>query len=57
MIVERQLKWMKARGMKVKVVRNDNAKEQIVPLKKMCWENGVMVEYVAPYTPQQNGKV
>jgi hypothetical protein len=23
----------------------------------MCWANGVLVEYVAPYTPQQNGKV
>jgi hypothetical protein len=27
------------------------------PLKNMCWANGVMVDYVAPYTPQQNGKV
>jgi hypothetical protein len=39
------------------VVRCDNAKEQMVPLKKMCWEHGIMVEYIAPYTPQQNGKV
>jgi hypothetical protein len=23
----------------------------------MCWANGLMVEYVASYTPQQNGKV
>jgi hypothetical protein len=23
----------------------------------MCWENGVMVEYIAPYTPQHNGQV
>jgi hypothetical protein len=56
-IIERQLKWMKARATRVKVVRCDNAKEQMAPLKKMCWENEVMVEYVAPYTPQQNGKV
>ena len=27
------------------------------PLKNMCWELGVQIEYVAPYTPQQNGKV
>jgi hypothetical protein len=57
MILERQLKWMKAKGIKVKEFRCDNAKEQMVPLKKMCWENGVMVEYVAPYTPQQNRKI
>jgi hypothetical protein len=29
----------------------------MTPLKDMCWANGVLVEYVAPYTPQQNGKV
>jgi transposase InsO family protein len=27
------------------------------PLKNMCWELGVQIECVAPYTPQQNGKV
>jgi hypothetical protein len=48
---------MKASGMRVKTVRCDNAKEQMAPLKDMCWENGVLVEYIAPYTPQQNGKV
>jgi hypothetical protein len=41
--LERQLKWMKARGIRVKVVRCDNAKEQMVPLKKICWEHGIMV--------------
>jgi transposase InsO family protein len=48
---------MKARRIRVKMVRCDNAKEQMVSLKKMCWEHGIMVEYTAPYTPQQNGKV
>jgi hypothetical protein len=48
---------MKASGIKVKTVRGDNVKEQIIPSKNMCWANGVMVVYVAPYTPQQNGKV
>jgi hypothetical protein len=43
---------MKANGMRVKTVRWDNAKEQMAPLKDMCWANGVLVEYVAPYTPQ-----
>jgi hypothetical protein len=52
-ILMRQLQWMRASGMRVKTVRCDNAKEQMAPLKDMCWENGVLVEYVAPYTPQQ----
>jgi hypothetical protein len=55
-ILKRQLQWIKASGMRVKTVRCDNAKEQMAPLKDMCWENGVLVEYVAPYTPQQMGK-
>jgi hypothetical protein len=46
-----------SKRIKVKVVRCRNAKERMVPLKKMCWEKGVMVEYVAPYSVQQNGKV
>jgi hypothetical protein len=29
----------------------------MAPLKDMCWANGVLVEYVAPHTPQQNWKV
>jgi transposase InsO family protein len=43
--------------MRIKTVRCDNAKEQMQPLNNMCWELGVPIEYVAPYTPQQNGKV
>jgi hypothetical protein len=57
MILGRQLQRMKAIGILVKTGRCDNAKEQMAPLKDMCWANGVLVEYVAPYTPQQNGKV
>jgi hypothetical protein len=44
----KQLQWMKAMGIRVKTVRCDNAKEQMAPLKDMCWENGVLVEYVVP---------
>jgi hypothetical protein len=44
-------------GIRVKTVRCDNAKGKMAPLKDMCWANGVLVEYVAPYIPQQNGKV
>jgi hypothetical protein len=56
-ILKRQLQWMKASGKQVKVIRCDNAKEQMISLKNMSWANGVMVEYIAPYTPRQNGKV
>jgi hypothetical protein len=38
---------VKAKGIRVKVDRCDNAKEQMVPLKKMCWEHGIMVEYIS----------
>jgi hypothetical protein len=53
-ILKRQLQWMKDTGIRGKTVTRDNAKEQIVPLKNMGWANG---EYIAIYTPQQNGKV
>jgi hypothetical protein len=56
-ILKRQLQWMKASGIRVKTVRCNNAKDQMVPLDNMCRANGVMVDYVASYTPQQNGKV
>jgi hypothetical protein len=36
--------------------RCDNAKEQMAPLKDMFWANGILVEYVATYTPQKMGK-
>jgi hypothetical protein len=55
-IPKRQLQCMKASGIRVKMVRCDNAKEQMVPLKNMCWANGVMVEYVAPYTQNKMEK-
>jgi hypothetical protein len=29
----------------------------MAPLKDMCLANGVLVEYVEPYTSKQNGKV
>jgi transposase InsO family protein len=55
--LRRHIIYLKTRGMRIKTVRCDNDKEQIQPLKNMCWELGVQIEYVAPYTPQQNGKV
>jgi hypothetical protein len=48
---------MKATGICVKTVRCENAKEQKVPLKTMCWSNGVMVEYATtPYTPHKKNE-
>ena len=47
---------------KVQVIQMDNAEEKIYIKKairsdpKLC-EMGTVVEYTAPYTPQQNGKV
>jgi hypothetical protein len=33
---------MTAIGIQVKMIRCDNAKEQMAPLKDMCWANGVL---------------
>jgi transposase InsO family protein len=56
-ILRQHMLYLKTRGMRIKTVSCDNAKEQMKPLKNMCWELGVQIDYVAPYTPQQNGKV
>jgi hypothetical protein len=55
-ILKRQLQWMKVSRIRVKMVRCDNAKEQMVPLKNMCWANDVMIEYIAPYTQNKMEK-
>jgi hypothetical protein len=36
-LLKRQLQWMKASEIGVITVRCDNAKEQMAPLKDMCW--------------------
>jgi transposase InsO family protein len=56
-ILRRHILYLKTRGTRIKTISCDNAKEQMQPLKNMCWELGVQIECVAPYTPQQNGKV
>jgi uncharacterized membrane protein (DUF2068 family) len=53
-ILERQLQWMKASGIRVKPVRCDNEKEQMAPLKDMCWANGVLVVYGVLHHIQSN---
>jgi hypothetical protein len=56
-ILRQHILHLTTRGMRINTVRCDNAKGQMQPLKNMCWELVVQIEYVAPYTPQQNGKV
>jgi len=42
------------------LTRCDNSKEycfrSIVEFKNYCKENGTVIDYTVPYTPQQNGK-
>jgi hypothetical protein len=56
-ILRRHILYLKTRAMRTKTVRCDNSKEHMKPLNNMCWGLGVQIEYVAPYTPQQNGEV
>ena len=44
-------------GLKVRYIRCDNAGEHQEALKKYCLEIGIVLEYTAPNTPQQNGRV
>ena len=41
----------------VKILRCDNAGENTAPLKQLCLEHGVRLEFTAPNTPQMNGIV
>ena len=49
------IKTLKTYGIPLKYLRCDNAGENVVPLKKLCLDNGIILELTAPYTPQQNG--
>jgi hypothetical protein len=55
--LENKLTWLRGKGLWTKVIRCDNAKEHIGLLRKVANRFGRIIEYVAPYTPQQNGKV
>ena len=44
-------------GLVVKYIRCDNAGEHQLNLKNYCNERGITLEYTAPYTPKQNGRV
>ena len=43
--------------LQVKYIRCDNAGEHQEALRKLCKEKGITLEYTAPNTPQQNGRV
>jgi hypothetical protein len=55
--LEQVLKWTEGHGYKVKYLRCDNAGEHQSHLRDVCDQHGVLVEYTARATPQQNGQV
>jgi hypothetical protein len=56
-IVEYHLDYCKGFKYKVKSLGCNNAGEHQSKLQKVCNKRGVMLEYTAPGTPQQNGIV
>ena len=55
--VEQLVKEIKGMGCKVEYIRCDNAGEHMSKLQELCVEFGITLEYTAPNTPQQNGRV
>jgi hypothetical protein len=51
------LQGFKGKGIKVDYIRCDNAGEHMQKLKDLCREEGIELEYTAPGTPRQNGRV
>jgi Reverse transcriptase (RNA-dependent DNA polymerase)/Zinc knuckle len=49
------LQELKGIGKVVKYVRCDNAGENTKHLKDLCVQEGIIMEFTAPHTPQQNG--
>ena len=54
--LEELLNWLKGRNITCKYIRMDGGGEN-QPIKKLCDINGIVPEYTARETPQQNGKV
>nr|GEV57556.1 enoyl-[acyl-carrier-protein] reductase [NADH], chloroplastic [Tanacetum cinerariifolium] len=42
-------------GRKIKVVRSDRGGEYVSPFAELCAKYGIRHEFIAPYSPQQNG--
>ena len=55
--VEELVTTINGLGMRVKYLRCDNAGEHLQELIDYCREAGIILEYTAPNTPKQNGRV
>ena len=55
--IEDLLTLMTGREITIKYIRCDNAGEHMTKLREICNKNGITLEYTAPRTPQQNGRV
>ena len=44
-----------SRGKKIKVLRSDRGGEYEFPFEQICYENGIIHQTTAPYSPQSNG--
>jgi transposase InsO family protein len=42
-------------GKKVEFIRCDNAGENLKQFQDLCKVHGIVIEFTAPHTPQQNG--
>ena len=51
------VKELNGLGHMVKYIRCDNAGEHMSALQDFSKEKGIILEYTAPYTPKQNGRV
>jgi hypothetical protein len=51
------IEGFKGKGIKVEYIRCDNAGEHISKLKNLCRAEGIKLEYTAPGSPRQNGRV
>ena len=49
--VEKLVTQLQGRGLKVEYIRCDNAGEHQNKLRELCDQEGITVEYTAPYTP------
>jgi hypothetical protein len=51
------IEGFKGKGIKIDYIRCDNAGEHMHKLKDLCRKEGIELEYTAPGSPRQNGRV
>lgn len=51
------IEQFKGKGIKIEYIRCDNAGEHMQKLKDLCRVEGIELEYTAPGSPRQNGRV